>query len=91
MPSKNIPDVSTDDKTAHFLAFAALGFSWVMYFKNYLKVAVGLSIFAVFIEIVQYLLPESFHRGFDAWDIFADILGIAIGLAIAFVFNKVVK
>ena len=91
IPSERIPDVSTDDKTAHFLAFAALGFSWFMFLKNYVKVAIGLSFFAVFIEIVQYLLPVSFHRAFDLLDILADILGIFIGFAVAFVFNKVVK
>ena len=91
IPSENIPDVSTDDKTAHFVAFAVLGFSWFMFLKNYLKVAIGLTFFAVFIEFVQYLLPVSFHRAFDLLDILADVLGIGIGFAIAYVFNKVVK
>lgn len=91
MPSQNIPDVSTDDKTAHFVAFAVLGFSWFMYMKNYVKVLIGLTFFAIFIEVVQYLLPESFHRGFDLLDILADVLGIFIGFAVAFVFNKVVR
>ncbi len=91
IPSENVPDVSTNDKTAHFVAFAVLGFSWFMFLKNYLKVAIGLTFFAVFIEFVQYLLPVSFHRGFDLLDILADVLGIGIGFAIAFVFNKIVK
>ena len=91
MPSENIPDVSADDKTAHFVSFAVLGFSWFMYLKNYAIVAIGLTFFAVFIEFVQYLLPVSFHRSFDLLDILADVLGIGIGFAIAFVFNKIVK
>ncbi len=90
IPSANIPDVS-DDKTAHFVAFAVLGFSWFMFLKNYIKVAIGLTFFAVFIEVVQYLLPISFHRAFDLLDILADVLGIGIGFAITFVFNKIVK
>lgn len=89
IPSENLPD--TDDKTAHFLAFAVLGFSWFMFLKNYLKVAIGLAFFAVFIEVVQYLLPVSFHRAFDLLDILADVLGIGISFAIAFVFNEIVK
>ena len=91
MPSENIPDEVTDDKTAHFLAFASLSFSWIMYFRNYLKVGLVLIFFAIFIEVVQYLLPVSFHRGFDVFDILADILGIIIGFVAAFVFTKVVK
>ncbi len=90
MPSENIPNVS-DDKTAHFVSFAVLGFSWFMFLKHYVKVAIGLTFFAVFIEFVQYLLPVSFHRAFDLLDILADVLGIGIGFAIAYVFNKVVK
>ena len=90
MPSENIPEL-TDDKTAHFVTFSALTFSWIMYFRNYLKVGLVLIFFAIFIEVVQYLLPVSFHRGFDVFDILADILGIIIGFVAAFVFNKVVK
>jgi len=90
MPSNNIPDVSAD-KTAHFVSFALLAFSWLMFLKNYYKVAIGLTFFAVFIEFVQYLLPVAFHRSFDLLDILADVLGIGIGFAIAFVFNKIVK
>jgi VanZ family protein len=81
MPSKNIPDI-TNDKTAHFVSFAGLSFLWMVYLYNYLKVIFGLSFFAFFIEIVQYLLPLSFHRGYDNYDILADVIGLIIGLVI---------
>ena len=90
MPSEDLPDVP-DDKTAHFLAFGALSFSWLMYQKSFLKTFLMMSAFAVLIEIVQYLLPLHFHRGFDLWDIFADILGIFVGFVVGLVLNKIIK
>lgn len=90
MPSENIPD-TTDDKTAHFLAFGALSFSWLMYSANIKKVGLWLSVFAIFIEIVQYLLPKSFHRGFDVYDILADMVGVLVGIVCAIIFNKLAK
>lgn len=90
MPSENIPD-TTDDKTAHFLAFGALSFSWLVNSGNVKKVGLWLSVFAIFIEIVQFLLPESFHRGFDVFDILADMVGVLLGIVCAILFNKLVK
>lgn len=89
MPSEKLPEA--DDKTAHFLAFGALSFSWLVNSGNVKKVGLLLSVFAIFIEIVQFLLPESFHRGFDVFDILADMVGVILGVVCAILFNKLVK
>lgn len=81
MPSKDIPNIM-DDKTAHFLSFAATGFLWMKFNGFWLKNFVWLLIFAILIEIVQYLLPIEFHRSFDKYDILADTIGILIGFFI---------
>lgn len=90
IPSKQIPDTGTDDKTAHFLAFGTMAFLWLLYLKNYFKVFGGLLIYAIFIEIVQKNLPPDFHRGFEYADILADTLGIVLGLMIVYFFKKYV-
>jgi VanZ family protein len=89
MPSERLPE--GNDKTAHFLAFGILSFSWLMNFPKSLKAGFWLCGFAVFIEVVQYLLPESFHRGFDLMDIMADVIGILIGFIVATIFQRLVK
>ena len=88
IPSKQIPDTGTDDKTAHFLAFGAMAFLWYLYLKNYLETFFGLLFYASFIEIVQRNLPADFHRGFEYGDIFADTLGTLLGLMVVFIFKK---
>ena len=78
IPNTQVPDI-TDDKTAHFIAFAGLGVLWFLCTKNKILALIGLLFFGVFIEIGQYLLPESFHRSFDVYDIIADYIGVFIG------------
>jgi hypothetical protein len=90
MPSQDLPK-GPDDKTAHLLAFGALSFSWLMFQKSYSKTFWMLSAFAVWIEIVQYCLPAHFHRSFDLWDIFADGIGLFMGLVLGFGLNKILK
>ncbi|MBK6979032.1 MAG: VanZ family protein [Cytophagaceae bacterium] len=87
IPSSQVPD-TTDDKTAHFLAFGTMAFLWLLYLKNYFKVFGGLLIYAIFIEIVQKNLPPDFYRGFEYADILADMLGIVLGLIIVYFFKK---
>lgn len=78
IPNKEVPDI-TGDKTAHFIAFAGLGFLWFLCTKNKIYTFICLLLFGVFIEVGQYLLPESFYRFFELYDIFADLFGVLIG------------
>jgi VanZ family protein len=79
MPSKNLPQ-TTDDKTAHFIAFAGWAFCWQFAFKNYAKTLILGIIYGILIEFWQAFLPLSFHRGFDWYDALADSIGVMIGL-----------
>ena len=88
IPNREVPGI-TDDKTAHFIAFAGLGFLWFLTSNNKIFTFIGLLFFGVFIEIGQYLLPESFQRFFELKDIYADWIGVLIGY-IVFRFYKIV-
>lgn len=94
-PSSNLVDVDVpefiNDKTAHLLAFAGITFLWQQYLRNLLWIIVGMLVFALFTEIVQYLLPISFHRSFDLKDIVADSGGIILGLVSSYIFDRLVK
>ena len=83
MPSNNLPkNENFNDKTAHFIAFAAWAFCWQFVFKNYAKTLIlGIS-YGILIEFWQGSLPISFHRGFDWYDALADGIGVLIGLFI---------
>lgn len=88
MPSENIPD-EVDDKLAHFLAFGGVGFLY--YFLNRRKwLMIGLGVLlGIGIEVMQGMLPESFHRGYDVWDMVYDAMGVLIGTLGAFGFQFV--
>lgn len=85
-PSPDLPD-GMNDKMAHFLAFSGIGF---LYFflseKKWLLILLGM-LFGVAIEIMQWLLPASFNRGFDVWDMVYDAIGVFIGALIALGFQ----
>ncbi len=83
MPSENLPK-TTDDKTAHFVAFAGWAFCWQFAFKNYKKTLVLGILYGILIEFWQGSLPDSFHRGFDWYDALADSVGVIIGLIVTF-------
>ena len=80
MPSEKL--IKTNDKMAHFIAFAGWAFCWQFAFKNYPKTLILGVIFGVLIEFWQGILPISFHRSFDWYDALADGMGVIIGLTI---------
>lgn len=86
-PSSNLvnvePSFLVNDKVAHAMAFFGLGFLWKWYFKSYSKTFLILIVFAIFTEMVQYLLPESFSRSFELKDLLADSIGIVLGTLVS--------
>ena len=78
MPSRGLPN--TNDKMAHFVAFAGWAFCWQFAFKNYAKTLFLGIIYGILIEFWQAILPISFHRSFDWYDALADGIGVLIGL-----------
>jgi len=81
MPSKELPlGHNFNDKTAHFLAFAAWAFCWQAAFGKYTQTIILGFIYGVLIEFWQGILPEEFHRSFDWYDALADGIGVIIGV-----------
>ncbi len=87
MPSENLPK-TTDDKTAHFIAFAGWAFCWQFAFKNYPKTLISGIIYGISIEFWQGSLPISFHRSFDWYDALADSIGVVIGLIGVYILSR---
>lgn len=85
MPSENLP--SANDKTAHFISFMGLSFLWLNFSKKEIIVLLLCTLYGVFIEIGQFLLPESFHRSFEVLDMVADGIGVIIGYVFYKLFN----
>lgn len=91
-PSTDLPTDTPlwiNDKVAHGIVFAGLTFLWMQYLRKHSQVLLLLNFFAVFTEIVQYLLPASFHRSFDEIDIVADVTGGLAGLLVSWIFDRV--
>ncbi len=91
LPSDSLPpsELTFMDKIQHFLAFAALSFCWRATGQSFIAVLIGLLLYAIFIEIVQFNLPPSFKRSFDYFDIVADCVGALIGLLTYWVVRSV--
>ena len=71
------------DKWLHGATFLALGvwFSGQYTPRAYWRIALGLLIFGAFIELVQ---RQTTHRSGDYYDLAADLVGIAVGLIVAY-------
>lgn len=70
------------DKVAHFLAFfvLAMWFAGLYQRQRYWRVAIGLLAFGILIEVCQRAVG---YRSAEWLDVLADMLGIAAGLAVA--------
>ena len=88
-PSENLPTL-VGDKSAHFFSFAVISFFWLVRYPS-LSILAALIFFGAFIEFIQSILPEDFHRGFEYYDIFADAIGVIIGFGIYKVYEYFVK
>lgn len=89
MPSEQLP--KGNDKTAHFIAFGGWAFTWLFSYKNLFKTIILGCLYGIFIECWQYILPESFHRGFDVLDMVADAIGVIIGVGVGIIAMKILK
>jgi VanZ family protein len=77
-----------NDKVAHAIIFLSLCISWISFLKKPKLVFWGLVFYGILIEICQYLLPLSFHRGFEVNDFLADAIGVVVGYFICNFFIK---
>lgn len=70
------------DKLAHFLTFLVLAvwFSGQYAARSWWRIAIGLLAFGIIIELCQRMTS---YRSAEWFDLLADVVGIATGLAIA--------
>lgn len=88
IPSKNIPLLSSlSDKSNHLIAFAGFTFFWLFQSSKYWLILMISILYGLGIEFLQAMLPESFHRGFEWFDVLADGIGGIIGLLIYLIFK----
>ncbi len=87
LPSEEAAKIGTlNDKANHILAFAGFVFFWLFHTSmTRLIILIGV-FYGILIEIWQYFLPESFHRGFEWMDTVADAFGCIFGYIIFIIF-----
>jgi len=96
MPTSGLPKVGISgfDKVAHVLLFFLLTFLWLLFFELrnkkmrwffVLGFTLVLLVYGILIEVVQELFTPS--RTADAYDVFADMIGVGCGIA----FFKTIK
>jgi VanZ family protein len=87
-PSSGNTNTLLNDKVAHSIIFFGLFTTWNLSTRKPNLIFPVLLFYGICIEIIQYLLPISFHRGFEFYDIVADTFGLLIGYAIHFLIIK---
>lgn len=83
LPGSKLPDVHMWDKAEHAFAYVALSgwFSGVLLRRHYIFLALGLVLMGVLIEMAQGTM--ALGRTADINDVFANGVGVLIGIAIA--------
>jgi glycopeptide antibiotics resistance protein len=73
------------------IAFGVWAFCWLASNKNNLKTFILGCFYGICIEFWQYILPKSFHRGFEMLDMLADAIGVGFGLFFYQIFSEISK
>jgi VanZ family protein len=83
IPSHDLPDVHMSDKVEHTLAYVALGFWFgcVVVRRDLIWLGLVLVAFGGLIELLQGWMELG--RQADIKDLWADVLGVAVGLVLA--------
>jgi VanZ family protein len=83
LPSDDLPDVHLSDKIEHTLAYVAMGFWFgcVVVRRDLLWLGLALLAFGGLIELLQGWM--ALGRQADIKDLWADGLGVAVGLVLA--------
>jgi len=89
-PHSELPDelVSWNDKGQHIAIFALFTLLWRLAGLKLATTAVVGFVFGALIEVLQYVLP--INRSADWADLFADSIGVALGLLLVPVAQKVI-
>ncbi|MET0658468.1 MAG: VanZ family protein [Steroidobacteraceae bacterium] len=84
VPAQELPETGMSDKSEHLIAFCGLmlWFAGLYPRGSYWRIVGALLALAAVIEIAQAVM--NLGRYGDIWDVVADAIGIAIGLALAY-------
>jgi VanZ family protein len=84
IPPRMVPHLHLNDKFEHFIAHFGLGiwFAGLLQRSNYVWLALALVAFGGGIEIAQWLM--GLGRDADWYDWYADCVGVAAGIALAY-------
>jgi VanZ family protein len=85
LPGKDLPSLSMNDKSEHFIAYALLSASAVQLFARRLSwafVCLLLVLMGIALEFLQGAM--GLGRSMDRYDALANSIGVLIGLATAF-------
>ena len=81
IPRQEMPDGMGSDKLQHLGAFGILGALWYWAKPNPWWVIISGSLYGLFIEVWQYIMPIG--RTFDLYDALADAVGVIVAVPIA--------
>ena len=87
-PLDNLPEAPGSDKTHHLIAYAALAYPASLR-KPKLWQAI-ITIFALYSGLIELIQPHVNRYG-EWMDFLANISGLLIGIAFAFLINKLMK
>lgn len=89
-PHAELPDelVNWNDKAQHIAIFALFTLLWRLAGLKFATAAVVGIVFGALIEVLQYVLP--INRSADWADLFADSIGVVLGILLVPVAQKVV-
>lgn len=89
-PHSELPDelVNWNDKAQHIAIFALFTLLWRLAGLKFITAALVGFLFGALIEVLQYVLP--INRSADWADLFADSIGVIVGMLLVPIAQKVI-
>ena len=87
-PLDNLPEAPGSDKTHHLIAYAALAYPASL--RKPKRWQAIITIFALYSGLIELIQPQVNRYG-EWMDFLANISGLIIGIALAFLINKLIK
>ena len=87
-PLDNLPEAPGSDKTHHLIAYAALAYPASLRKPKQWQAII--TIFALYSGLIELIQPHVNRYG-EWMDFLANISGLIIGIALAFLINKLIK
>ena len=87
-PLDNLPEAPGSDKTHHLIAYAALAYPASL--RKPKRWQAIITIFALYSGLIELIQPHVNRYG-EWMDFLANMSGLIIGIALAFLINKLIK